>query len=211
MYDIRSGASNISIVSPVIQRSTTKDYVIDASASQITLDGYLISASATKPSFMTQTSTSAIDILNVTGDGTEFITSTINGFFYLSSADVDFNNGNHLNAAGDGTGGLFTALYDGFYQFGLQWAVTGWDASMDNVKVQLIKNYGLGSEKRFVVVDRNISSYGQSDVDVFGGNTQFSLAKGDTVIGSIIVSGGAKVADIKRDSPSQFVWWGTAI
>lgn len=211
LYDILAGAKNIAIWNPVIQNPRTGDFRINAAAQAITLDGTAVSIAATKPSFMTQTNTSSIDILNVTGDGTELVCSGATGFFQQSSPDVNFNNGGYLNAAGDGTGGFFTAPQTGFYQFGIQWPITGFDASMNNVQVALLKNYGGASPTRYIVCNQKIASYGATDVAVFGGTLQVKLVKGDTLTAAVTVSGGAKVADIKRGSPSQFIWWGAAI
>lgn len=211
LYDILAGAKNIAIWNPVIQNPRAGDFRINAAAEAISLDGVAISIEASKPSFMTQTNTSVSNIPNVTGDGTEFVCSGATGFFQQSTPNVNFNNGGYLNAASDGTGGFFTAPQTGFYQFGIQWPITGFDASMNNVQVALLKNYGGVGPTRFIVCNQKISSYSPTDVAVFGGTLQVKLVKGDTITASVIVSGGAKVADIKRDTPSQFIWWGTAI
>ena len=213
IYDMKAGASNIAIQNAVIQNPRDGDWVIDNAASQITRDGYFISYSGTKPSFMTRTTESAVNIPNVTGDGTEYTTWTggASGFFFDSSALVNFNNGGYLNAAGDGTGGRFTAPLPGPYTFNIQWPVTGFDASMSRVQVSLILGYGGASPIRFIVSDQKISGYGATDIQMFGGQLTVMLGEGDTVTAAIKISGGAKTCDIVRSAPSQFYWSGFVI
>lgn len=213
IYDMKAGASNIAIQNAVIQTPRAGDWVIDNSASQITKDGYLISLDGTKPSFMTRTTESATPIVNVTGDGTEYTTYAggSGGFFADSTPLVNFNNGSYLNTVSTGAGGRFTAPYNGFYTFNIQWPVTGFDSSMNNVQVALIVNYGSGSPIKFIVCDKKISGYGATDVEMFGGQLTVKLGVNDTVTAAIKISGGAKVADIYRAAPSQFYWSGFAI
>lgn len=213
IYDMKAGASNIAIQNAVIQNPRSGDWIIDNAASQITRDGYLISYSGTKPSFMTRTTESAINIPNVTGDGTEYTTWTggLSGFFYDSTPLVNFNNGGHLNAAADGTGGRFTAPLPGVYTFDIRWPVTGFDASMNTVEVSLISDYGGVSPRRFIVCKKKISSYGATDVEIFGGQLIVLLGQGETITAAIKISGGAKTCDIVRAAPSMFYWSGFAL
>lgn len=213
LYDMKAGASNIAIENPVIQVPRAGDFVIDPAASQITRDGYLISLSGTKPSFMTRTAESLTNILNVTGDGTEYTTwnGGVGGFFANSTPLVNFNNGNTLNPATNGTGGRFTAPTAGFYSFNIQWPVTGFDASMTQVEVALIVNLATVTPIRFIVCNKKISGYSGTDIEMFGGQLTVRLGANDTVTAAIKISGGAKVADIYRAAPSQFYWSGFAL
>jgi hypothetical protein len=213
LYDMKAGASNIAIENPVIQTPRLGDFLISGAASQITRDGYLVSISGTKPSFMTRTAESATPVSNVTGDGTEYTTwnGGVGGFFADSTPLVNFNNGSYLNTATNGDGGRFTTPLAGIYTFNIQWPVTGFDASMTRVEVILILNLATVSPIRFIVCNKKISGYSGTDVEMFGGQLTVALNQGDTVTAAIKISGGAKVADIYRAAPSQFYWSGFAI
>jgi len=186
-------------------------YVINASATGITKDGYAISSGHIKPSFMFWGVTNAGATATLINNVDFYTGGAAAGLAYFSTGSVteDHNNGGCVTNNADAASGIFTAPYTGFYEIGVKFSVRGFDATQTQMELALIKNL-LGTPVRYTILETQLDGYTAADTEQFTGSLQMKLLQGDTVVGAIKVTGGAANALIDRVKQGSFTFWGRA-
>lgn len=128
--------------------------------------------------------------LAATGNGAEYNTSTLSG---SSSSFFLYNH------QGSVSSGIFTAPRAGLYEFDICFPISNFSSAMNDAEVAFIKDH-LGTPVRYVANKKRINSYTSTFIETYIGSISLFLNSGETIVGSIKISGGAgNTAEIYRN------------
>lgn len=162
-------------------------------------NGKPLTASKKWPRFKAENIAGAV-VANVTGDGTEAVSSGIAG----SVTEVYDEGGNFAS-------GVFTAPANGLYSFTVKVAITDFSATNTSAELQLVQNIA-GTPVRYMLDRRQLSSPAAADRYDLAGSQQVYMASGDTMVWSITVNGVGKTVDIVRTTnPATYQFSGALI